>query len=164
MKTPDKRVGRTVVWSIILALLGSATTLSPIRVASVAMATPNEAKIHGRWKSAAVAPGGPTLVLDIASCASDWCGVEVRENTCGRTSLRLHFDSEQDALIGRFEPSQEGKPYAVHVFLAYENGQPKLHLHGQFGETFAPWARVIPLVLVFERAGEPECEPDAKLS
>lgn len=108
------------------------------------------------------------LVLDLSRCGAGWCGVEVVDDKCGRTALRLDAEKVDGAYLdatGRLELAAGTRAYAVRASLfRMENGTLAISIAGNTGDTFEPWRRQFPFSAVLARKGDVACRPDNKTS
>lgn len=115
-----------------------------------------------------------TLTLDLARCATGWCGVEVigRERRCGTTALKLdggvvNPEGGLTLFKGKLELAQGTEPYVVEVYLYPPNGgddKSALEITGDTGGEFRMFRRSFPFNATLARAGDAACRPDATVS
>lgn len=144
--------------------------------------TSSAVDIAGRWQgtsyeitSDAVVDcngNGCNLVLDIARCASGWCGVEVADgSTCGATALRLDQGADDDngstLFKGKLELAHGTEPYVVEAYLLPAQGgdtQTTIEIAGDTGGEFRMFRRTFPFNAQLVRAGDATCKPETSLS
>ncbi len=109
--------------------------------------------------------GGGNLTLDISTCATGYCAVEVVGNsTCGRTVLRFATkkmeNTEQEA-TGRLELTPGAEHFTVRLVLTGHRDTPstKLSIAGHSGDNLALYRRTYDYQNVFARAGDAVCKP-----
>jgi len=139
-------------------------------VAGMAMAEPplKHADIAGRWVSDRMRISATErFTLDISRCADGWCGVEVRNGSCGSTTLRLD-ESELRAPLavfsGRIGLGSGAQPYVIRVHLSRYEGAFQLDLFGNSGDELELWRRNYPYRQLMARTGDAVCPPDPKVS
>lgn len=164
----------------VLAAAGAAFGGAP-QSGETAKAAPID--IAGRWEgrsfelARAKDCGGDvacTLTLDLARCATGWCGVEVvgRERRCGTTALKLDagaINPEGGSTLfkGKLELAQGTEPYVVEVYLyppAASGEKSALEITGDTGGEFRMFRRSFPFNATLARAGDAVCRPDATVS
>ncbi len=177
MSITQTRAGR-ILSSIaaICVLAGAALAGEP-----AAPPAPAAADISGRWQGesyvlaskAAEGCDGTrcTLTLDIARCASGWCGVEVAENQkCGATALRIQGEDDGaggTVFKGKLELARGTEPYVVQAYLspAMEGeNKPGLEIIGDTGGEFRIFRRSFPFNARLVRAGDAKCKPETSIS
>jgi hypothetical protein len=143
--------GPVVVASMLAALCGAS-----VAVAETTNLAPTD--IEGRWVAER-----SKLVLDIARCATGWCGVEVTGGTaCGRTVLRIEAQEQKADAVrfsGRLERADGAQPYTVAASLFRKDAAVRLSILGNTGDQFELWRRTFPLSELLVRTGDWECRP-----
>jgi hypothetical protein len=121
-----------------------------------AVAEPPAPDLSGRWQAA-----GKPLMIDIARCGADWCGIEVlASGACGREVLRLvQANAVPLWLLGRLELGPGVQSYAVEARLeaADQERRPKLVIVGGPGRSFQPMRRMLPFSATFAHMGAAQC-------
>lgn len=149
--------------TIRILLLGAAM-IGALCVRGVAAETPLTAKdIAGRWNAQ-----NRALTLDIESCGSRWCGVQVIDGAqCGATVLQLDVVPDEHGIefTGRLELASATQPYAVRASLVRQpDGPLTLHMIGNSGPELELFRRTFPFNARMVRLGEPACPPNPKTS
>jgi hypothetical protein len=106
------------------------------------------------------------LTLDISRCADGWCGVEVRNGSCGSTTLRLD-EGELRAPLAVFSGRiglGGAQPYLIRVHLSRYESAFQLDLFGNTGDELELWRRNYPYRQLMSRTGDAVCRPDPKVS
>ncbi|MET0922231.1 MAG: hypothetical protein ABWY47_03770 [Xanthobacteraceae bacterium] len=166
----SRRLARRYGKSVMRASPFAAAMVAAFCVAGMAMAEPplKHADIAGRWVSDRMRVSATEkLTLDISRCADGWCGVEVRNGSCGRTTLRLDEGELREpvaAFNGRIGLASGAQPYGIRVHLSRYEGAFQLDLFGNSGDEFEPLRRNYPYRQLMARTGEAVCPPDPKVS
>lgn len=143
---------------------------------------PAAADLAGRWEgrtfelARAASDCGDTpctLTLDLARCASGWCGVEVigAEHRCGATALRLDDGTEAGGSArqfkGRLELAKGTEPYVVEAYLVTlsgEGAETQLQIVGDTGGEFRMFRRSFPFNATLVRVSDAKCRPESTVS
>ncbi|HEX2843045.1 MAG TPA: hypothetical protein VHO05_17370 [Hyphomicrobium sp.] len=137
--------------------------------------------ISGRWEGRTyeIARRGPdcgdkpcTLTLDVARCATGWCGVEVTgsEQRCGDTALKLDAGDASGSVTlfkGKLELAKGTEPYVVEAYLVNMSGDTvakQLQIAGDTGGEFRMFRRTFPFNATLARSGEARCKPETTVS
>ena len=110
------------------------------------------------------------LVLDIARCGSDWCGIQVgADETCGATTFKARAkkeDPNRPWFEGTLSLAAESEPYTVEGYVSEsrEGGTLLLHLNGDTGGEFRIWRRSFPFHITMRRIAEPACRGEKPVS
>lgn len=150
--------------SILAAMIG---TLCVVRVATADPVALRHADYEGRWVS-------EKLTLDISHCGADLCGVEVLQEACGRTVLRVRegetregvvFPQNRFELLGKLQLAAETEPYGVIATLRrQDSGARTLMIAGHTGGSFSAFRRIYDYKALLAHSGEALCRPDPKMS
>jgi hypothetical protein len=120
-------------------------------------------EIEGRWVNEK-----SNLTLDISRCGDGWCGVQVKNDACAQTALRMAAKEEHEGTTvsfrGRLTLAEKAAPYAISATLYARDGAVRLRLMGNPGNELELWRRWYPLNELMARSGPPQCKPDAKVS
>lgn len=147
-----KRVAAAMVAGLCVGGAAAAQTLS---------ATGTE--IEGRWVNEK-----RSLTLDISRCGEGWCGVQVKNDACAQTALRIATKAVQEGATvsfnGRLTLAEKAAPYAVSATLYAKDGAVLMRLMGNPGNELELWRRIYPLNELMARSGPSQCKPDAKVS
>lgn len=146
-----------------------------------APATKAVADISGRWEGRTFelarrggdCDGKPcTLTLDLAPCATGWCGVEVvgAEQRCGATALKLDAGEGNPGgstlFKGKLELAQGTEPYVIEAHLVSEDAGAtrELQIAGDTGGEFRMFRRSFPFNATLVQIGEARCRPESTVS
>jgi hypothetical protein len=142
-------------------------TLCVARVATADPAALTHADYEGRWVS-------EKLTLDVSRCGEGWCGVEVLDEGCGRTVLRVSEGETREGvvlpqnrfeLLGKLQLAARTEPYGVIAALRrQDSGAGTLMIAGHTGGTFSAFRRMYDYKALLARSGEARCRPDPKTS
>ena len=120
-------------------------------------------EIEGRWINVS-----NTLTLDISRCGDGWCGVQVRNDACAQTALRMAARESREgtpvSFLGRLTLAEKTAPYAVSADLFTKDGKVQLRLMGNTGDRFEIMRRTFPLHEVMARSGPAQCKPASTVS
>lgn len=113
-----------------------------------------------------------TLTLDVARCATGWCGVEVTgsEQRCGATALKLDAGDASGAVTlfkGKLELAKGTEPYVVEAYLVDAGGdsvEKQLQIAGDTGGEFRMFRRTFPFNATMARSGDARCKPETTVS
>ncbi len=113
-----------------------------------------------------------TLTLDVARCATGWCGVEVigSEQRCGSTALKLDAGEASGGSTlfkGKLELAKGTEPYVVEAYLVTMSGdaiEKQLQIVGDTGGEFRMFRRSFPFNATLAKSGEGRCKPETTVS
>lgn len=145
----DALVRHAFVASVVLSVLAMGASLTMVGATEQNADATN---ITGRWTLAARG-----LTLDISRCGEGWCGVEVRDEACGATVLRVSPQEgaeERPYFVGRLDFEDPAKRYAVHVARIETQ---TLQILGDTGPGPYFVRRSLPLVARLSRTGPATC-------
>ena len=150
--------------SILAAMIG---TLCVVRVATADPVALKHADYEGRWVS-------EKLTLDISPCGEGLCGVEVLDEACGRTLLRVSEGETREGvvlpqnrfeLLGKLQLAANTEPYGVIATLRrQDSGARTLMIAGHTGGKYSAFRRMYDYKALLVHSGEALCRPDPKTS
>lgn len=181
-----RNVRRTLSLAAVCVLAGAA----PLAAGEVPVSPPDAASVSqhdlsGRWEGRSYELARTrtdcgdkpcTLTLDIAKCASGWCGVEVtgegEDRRCGATALKLDGGSgaEQGGaplFKGDLSLAKGTEPYVVEVYLVVPGAsepEAQLQIVGDTGGEFRMFRRSFPFNATLAKVGEARCRPESTVS
>lgn len=176
---------RSVVSIALVCVLAAAGAALAENEATVEQPAPvaAAADLEGRWEGRAYelsrrvdcsADDQPcTLTLDVARCATGWCGVEVTgaERRCGATALKLDGGTVSGGgnplYKGQLELAKGTEPYVIEAYLLAPSGDekaPQLEIAGDTGGEFRVFRRTFPFNATLARVSGATCKPETTVS